>query len=203
MVSFQDLIYRMESIGLYDAILPFFLIFVIVFAVLQKSKILHGKDEDKKGKSYDVVIALIISALVVVPHVLGLYPANADVVVIMNTALPNIALILVALLALFLIVGLFGGSAAWIGKLTGWVALASFILVVYIFGRAANWFQQVPDWLWWLDNPDTQALIVVIAVFALVIYFITKEPKEGPTPEDQKWSTKFGENVGDLFGRNK
>ena len=196
MVSFQDLIYRMESIGLYDAILPFFLIFVIVFAVLRKSDILQDK-------RYDVMVSIIIGLLVVIPHVLGLYPANADVVVIMNTALPNIALVLVALLALFLIVGMFGGSAAWIGKLTGWVAFASFILVVYIFGRAANWFQTTPNWLIWLDNPDTQALIIVIAVFALVIYFITKEPKTAPTAEEDKWSTKFGETVGDLFGRNK
>ena len=196
MVSFQDLIYRMDSIGLYDAILPFFLIFVIVFAVLRKSDILQDK-------RYDVVISLIIGLLVVIPHVLGLYPQNADVVVIMNSALPNIALVLVALLALFLIVGMFGGSAKWIGPFTGWIAFGSFILVVYIFGRAANWFQRVPDWLWWLDNPDTQALIVVIAVFALVIYFITKEPKQPDEPGVGDALGKFGEKLGDVFGRNE
>lgn len=198
MVSFQDIIHRLQSIGLYDVILPFFLIFVIVFAILRKSAILGETD---KAKAYDVVVAMIVGLLVVIPHVVGLYPPNADVVVIMNTALPNIALVLVALLALFLIVGLFGGSAAWAGKLTGWVAFVSFLLVVYIFGRAANWFQTVPNWLWWLDNPDTQAMIIVIAVFALVIYFITKEPKE--VPEEEKFFTKFGEDVGQLFGRKE
>ncbi|MBU0461930.1 MAG: hypothetical protein KJ574_05070, partial [Nanoarchaeota archaeon] len=130
----------------------------------------------------------------------GLYPANGDVVVIMNSALPNIALVLVALLAVFLIVGLFGGQAAWVGKLTGWVALGAFALVVYIFGKAAGWFITTPEWLQWLDNPDTQALVIVVAVFALVIYFITKEPKKeemaGP-----KWWEKFGESVGELFGK--
>jgi len=189
----------MQNIGLYDAILPFFLIFVIVFAVLRKSEIL-GKGD--KSKSYDVVVSIIIGLLVVIPHVVGLYPPNADVVVIMNRALPNIALVLVALLALFLIVGLFGGTAAWAGKLTGWVALISFILVVYIFGRAANWFQYLPDWLWWLDDPDTQALIIVIAVFAIVIWMITKEPKTPEQAAQPGSLAKFGDAVGELFGRN-
>jgi len=195
MVSFQDLIYRLQNIGLYDAILPFFLVFVLVFAILQKSNIL----EDKR---YNVVVSLIIGLLVIVPHVLGLYPANADVVVIMNTALPNIALVLVALLAVFLIVGLFGGQAKWLGPFTGWIAFAAFILVIYIFGRSAGWFITVPGWLIWLDNPDTQALIVIFAVFALVIYFITKEPT--PAGEGMGKSLgEFGEKFGDIFGRKK
>ncbi|MFQ5474276.1 MAG: hypothetical protein ACE5DM_00400 [Candidatus Nanoarchaeia archaeon] len=199
MVSFQDLIIRLDSIGLYEVMLPFFLIFVLVFAVLQKSRILG--DDPIKTKAYNVVVALIIGAMVVVPHVLGLYPANADVVLIMNKALPNIALVLVAILAVFLIIGLFGGRAAWVGMFTGWVAIVAFILVVYIFGRAAGWFEgSLPNWLWWLGDPDTQALLIVFAVFALVIWFITKEPSKG---ESGKALGEFGEKLGELFGRNK
>ncbi|MFQ5474277.1 MAG: hypothetical protein ACE5DM_00405 [Candidatus Nanoarchaeia archaeon] len=202
MVSFQDLIIRLENLGLYDVMLPFFLIFVLVFAILQKSKILHarGDEADRRAKGYDMVVALIIGALVVVPHVLGLYPANADVIVIMNTALPNIALVLVALLSLFLIVGLFGGRAAWVGKLTGWVALVAFVLVGYIFARAAGWFEgSLPNWLWWLEDPDTQALLIVVAVFAIIIWFITKEP---PRDDAEGAFTKIGDAVGELFGKN-
>ena len=195
MVGFNDLIYRMQQWGLYDSILPFFLIFVVAFAVLQKSDIL-------KDKRYNVVVSVILGLLVVIPHIIGRYPANGDVVVIMNAALPNVALVLVVLLAVFLIVGLFGGKATWAGKATGWVALLAFILVLFIFGRAANWFQTTPTWLRWIDDPNTQALVIIFAVFALVIWFITKEPSTEESGAGKALG-KVGEELGKLFGKNE
>jgi hypothetical protein len=97
-----------------------------------------------------------------------------------------------------LIVGLFGGKAEWGGGLSGWIAFFAFILVVYIFGRAAGWFEYLPSWLYWLDNPDTQAMLIVVAIFAIIIYYVTKEPlppeKRGQTLKDfsKSWSDLFG-----------
>ncbi|MBI2652090.1 hypothetical protein HYX00_01375, partial [Candidatus Woesearchaeota archaeon] len=49
-----------------DVLLPFLLIFVIVFAILQKTKILG----DSK-KNLNVVVAIVVGLLVVIPHVTG------------------------------------------------------------------------------------------------------------------------------------
>ena len=160
-----------------EALLPFLLIFTIMYAVLQRSKIL-GTDK----KNFNVVIALIVALLVVIPHITGTYPGEQDIVLILNNAIPPIAGIMVAILMLMLLLGIWGTEINWVGgTITGWIALISFIVVVYIFGAAANVWYYVP-WLYWLTDPNTQALILIILVFAILVWFITKEPsttKEG------------------------
>ena len=194
MVTFQNLIYRLEYYGLSDVLLPFLLIFTVVFAIMQKTQPLGEK------KQFNVMIALVMALAVIIPHVLGYYPANADVVTIINSALPSVSIVLVAVVMVLLIVGLFGGKATWGGALSGWIAFAAFILVFVIFANAANWFTYWPSWLWWLSDPDTQALLIVVGVFALIIWFITREPSSGKTGEAVG---KFGDSFSELFGGGK
>ncbi|MFC1722907.1 hypothetical protein ACFL0V_02110 [Nanoarchaeota archaeon] len=195
MADFRSVIYTLETMGFMDVILPFLLIFTVVFAIMQRVKPLG--EEGPRQKGYNIVIAMVMSLAVVIPHVMGYYPANADVVVIINKALPQVSIILVAVLMVLLIVGLFGGKATWGSSLSGYVAFGALLIVGYIFGRAAGWFEYLPNWLYWLDNPDTQAMLLVVAVFALVIWFITKDP----TPEGKKGESlkKFGDSWANLF----
>ncbi|HII72662.1 TPA: hypothetical protein HA265_07945 [Candidatus Woesearchaeota archaeon] len=196
MADFRTVIMQLESYGFMDVLLPFLLIFVVVFAILQKIKP-FGEDAPRQ-KGYNIIIALVMALAVVIPHVMGYYPADADIVVIINKALPQVSIILVAVLMVILIVGLFGGKPEWGSSLSGWVAFCAFLIVGFIFARAAGWFTYLPNWLYWLDNPDTQAMLLIIAVFAIVIWFITKEP----TPEGKTGETlsKFGKSWSDLFG---
>jgi hypothetical protein len=194
----SNVLYTLQYWGIMDVLLPFILIFTVVFAIMQKVQPLGGENDPKK-KTYNIMIALVMGLAVVIPHVMGYYPANADVVNIINSALPQVSIVLVAILMVLLIVGLFGGKAQWGGAITGWIAFFAFILVVYIFGRSAGWFQYLPNWLYWLDNPDTQAMLIVVAVFAIIIYFITKEDK----PTDKGSMTKFGEAWKGLFEGKK
>jgi hypothetical protein len=173
MVTFQDVILRLQAVGLSDVLLPFILIFTVVFAILQKA---HPLGDAPKDKPFNMMVALVMALAVVIPHVIGMYPAGADVVVIINQSLPNVAVVLVALVMVLLLVGLFGGKPTWGSTASGWVAIFAFLLVIYIFGRSAGWFLYLPAWLYWLDNPDTQAMLLVLAVFALIVWFITKDP---------------------------
>ena len=109
--NLQDFVMILESWGLTDVMLPFLLIFVIIFAVLQKARILG---EDKK--KFNVIIALVMGLLVVIPHVLNYYPPNGDPVDIMNQALPQVSLIAVAVIMLLILIGLFGGESKWMGS---------------------------------------------------------------------------------------
>lgn len=188
--NFVQIFRSLEAYGLTDALLPFLLIFTILFAMLQKTKILGaGK------KNFNVMIALIISMLVVIPHITGAYPQGKDIVEILNSALPNVSLLVIAILMGLLLIGLLGGEAKWMGgSLSGFVAILAFVGIIYIFGGSAGWWNNLT--LRWFDS-DVTALAIVILVFAIVIWYITKES----TPADQaaKVSNLFGE-VGKLFG---
>lgn len=195
---FYNVIQRLEMWGLSDVILPFILIFTIVFAIMQKVKPLGSEKE--RHKPFNVVISLVMALAVVIPHVLGYYPPGADIVNIINAALPQVSIVLVAILMVLLIVGLFGGKAEWGGALSGWIAFFAFVLIVWIFGRAAGWFYYLPNWLYWLDNPDTQAMLIVVAIFAIIIWYITKDEKDAKQPSSVE---KFRDSWGELFGGGK
>ena len=67
--NLQSMIVRLDALGLTDVILPFMLIFVIIFAILQKTKILG-----ESRKNLNVVIAIVVGLLVIIPHATGRFP---------------------------------------------------------------------------------------------------------------------------------
>lgn len=200
MVYFQDAIIQLQQMGVLDVVVPFILIFTIVFAVLQKTKILGSEDPEgkKPRKNFNSIIALVMALAVIIPHVTNTYPDNADVVNIINTSLPNVSAVLVAIVMLLLIIGVFGNKVDIAGSsLSGWAVIFAIVATGIIFGNAANWFN-LPDWLLFLQDSGTQELIIVILVFALIIYFVTKEDKEKKPGE---YSTI--EDLGRILGYKK
>ena len=175
-MAFREMLVYLDQIGVADVLLPFILIFTVVFAVLQKSNILGIKD--KRNTRFNGMVSLVIGLAVVIPHVLDKYPPGADVVVIMNKALPNVGLVLIAILALLLIIGIFGHNIDIAGSsLGGWIVIAAIVGVIYIFVSAAGWVG-TPSWLSFIHNPETQVLVVVILVFAVIVWFITRDTSE-------------------------
>ena len=159
-----------EDLGVLDSILPFLLVFTVMFAVLQKTKIIgEGR------RQFNTLIALVVSLMVVIPHVTGTYPPGNDVVEIINTALPQVSLMAVIILSALLLIGvfapgvMFGGTSLGVG-----LAVVSIGAVIYIFGNATGLWR-IPGILNFLQDPDTQAIILIVGVFLAVIWFITKE----------------------------
>ncbi len=178
--DFRNMMLDLQNMGVLDVLLPFVLIFTIIFAVLQKSKIL-GVDENKKPrKNFNVVIALVMALAVVIPHVTGMYPHDRSVVDIINNALPQVALLAVAIIMVLLTIGVFGREFDAGQGFGGIVVTLSVLLVGFIFAASAGWFDRtyLPRWMWFIYDPQFQALIVTIVVFGLIIYFITKEEKQ-------------------------
>ncbi|HLD18396.1 MAG TPA: hypothetical protein VJB90_00090, partial [Candidatus Nanoarchaeia archaeon] len=113
MVNFTDLFLQLQSLGILDSLIPFILIFVIVFATLEKAQIFGvGK------KNINAIVALAIGLMVVIPHIIGAYPPNRDPVTIMNTAIPNISVVAVAIVMALVLAGVFGFQFIG-GSLTG------------------------------------------------------------------------------------
>ena len=172
---FTQAILSLQYLGISDVILPFILIFTLVFAVLQKTKILGTEMDDKTPKkNFNAVVSFVMAMAAIIPHVTGTYPYNMDVVDIINSALPNVSVVMIAILMALLIIGVFGQKVKLVGEVGGWAVFIAFVIVVIIFGNAAQWYN-LPIWLNFLNDSDTQALIIVALVFAILIWFITKD----------------------------
>src|SRR3989344_9704155 len=88
-----------REFGLFDIILPFLLVFTLVFAILEKTKIFWTEEDGKTPrKNLNAMVGFVVGLLVV---------ATARVVSIINKALPNIMLILVISISFLILLGSF------------------------------------------------------------------------------------------------
>ena len=172
--SFTKLAVYFQSYGVMDFLLPFLLVFTILFAVLQKTKILGGQENKK---NFNVIVALVLALMFVVPHIIGSYPLGYDPVQVMNESLPSISLVAVAAMMLLLLMGIFGTDFS--KSSAPFIAILSILFVAYIFGSSLNLWRGPSDlFSWW--TTDTTELMIIILVFGLIVFFIVREPNSNP-----------------------
>ena len=194
-LQLEGFIRTLERWGLTDVMLPFLLIFVIIYAILQKTKILG-----ETKKNLNVVVAVVVGLLVVIPHVTGRFPANADPVLIINDALPQLSIVLVAVIFLLILIGVFGQDYVFLGvSMPGWVTLASLIVIVLIFGGAAGWWdsglgQTLEDFF----GTEGVAIFIMIITFGVIIAWITSDSKER---DERTILNRLGIDFSKLFGK--
>ncbi len=170
-LDFQQAFLTLDNMGVTEILLPFLLVFTLVFAVFQKMKILG--DPEKTGKKFNVIIALAVAFAVVMPHLTGRGP---DVIPIINNSLPSVGAVAVAIIMALFMLGMFGLDLAK-GGFTGVLGALAILTVAYIFAVSAGWFEQSSA-LSFLFDSDTQALIVIILVFAIIIGVVTSDAKK-------------------------
>ncbi|MBW2975484.1 hypothetical protein KY366_07220 [Candidatus Woesearchaeota archaeon] len=155
--NLEEFVKIVNSWGLQDVMLPFLLIFVIFFALLAKTKVLG---EDKK--KFNLIIAMVIALLVVIPHVMNRYPSNFDPVDIMNQALPGISIVIVAAIGSLLIIGAFGGQVSTKpAYLTGGViVIAGVIYAIFVY-------------------PNLSPLLLAIALIFVITVAFSNPKREG------------------------
>jgi NADH:ubiquinone oxidoreductase subunit 2 (subunit N) len=182
MSYFAEWLSALESLGFLDVLLPFIIIFTIAFAVLQKSKIL-GKD----SKNFNTMISLALALAAIIPHVTGKYPPGRDVVVIINTALPNVSLLMIAAMMVLLMMGVFGSEINLMGSpLEGLVVLFAVIAVGWTFLSASGVATDFG-----IDE-QTRAMILAILAFGLIVFFITREENPEKEPTHKAIENLFG-----------
>lgn len=191
--QFEDFFVSLDRVGFTDVLLPFLLIFTVIFAVLDKTKIMG---EEKRNMN--MAIALIFALLVVIPHVTGNFPAGYDPVEVINAALPSISLVVVAIIALMILIGVFAHDRLLLGaSMPGWVALFSVVTLVYIFGSAAGWWAGgFINWLEDIFGSDALAVVIMVLIFGIIIAFVTG----GKEREQLGAFKRMGFNFGDMFG---
>lgn len=166
------------QIGVYDVVLPFILVFTIVFAVLEKTKIFgqekvyssEGKEYQMTRKNLNAMTAFVIAFFVI---------ASARLVSIINQTLGNVVLLLVLIISFMLLVGVMytGKDEFEIPK--GWrnfFTVLVFVAIVFIFLNAAGVLG--PWYAWLLANWDTNVVagIGLVIVSILLIMYVTRSP---------------------------
>ncbi|MEW6063501.1 MAG: hypothetical protein AB1571_03995 [Nanoarchaeota archaeon] len=167
-----------KNFGLFDVVLPFLLVFTIVFAILEKSKIL-GTEDGKSKKNLDSTVAFVVALLVV---------ATNRIVTALNLALPNIVLLLVIGVSFLLLLGVFSKSEEMEFRKMhkGWYATfvaILFIGVVLIFlnsiilDSGESWLSYAWNYMLTKWEGSVVASIIFLLIVVLAIIFITMSPK--------------------------
>ena len=177
-----------------EVVLVFLLIFVIIYAILQKTKILgEGK------KNLNTIVAIVVGLLVVIPHVTGRFPPYADPVIIIQDALPSISIVLVAIIFLLILIGVFGQEKVFLGlSMPGWIAFFSFAVVLIVFGGAAGWWSgYFGQTLEQFIGAESIAVVIMLLVFGIIIAWITSDSKEA---DERSTMKRMGVDFSKLFG---
>ncbi|MAE42348.1 hypothetical protein CMO93_01140 [Candidatus Woesearchaeota archaeon] len=166
----EEFFEALEDFGFTDVMLPFLLIFTVIFAVLEKSKI-FGEEK----RNMNSAIALVFALTVIIPHITGDLPAGIDPVEIINSVLPQVGIFVVAIVALMIMIGVFGHEKILLGAtMPGWVALISVIFLAMIFGSAAGWGgSSITNWMDDTFGSDALGVVVMLIMFGVIIAFIT------------------------------
>tara|TARA_Y100000310_G_scaffold295225_1_gene326358 strand:- start:16 stop:573 length:558 start_codon:yes stop_codon:yes gene_type:complete len=177
--GFGDFLTR---IGVYDVVLPFILIFTIVFAILEKTKILGVEtinEVEYTKKNINSMVAFSIAFLVV---------ASTQLVGIINTVISQVALLLILGICFLMLVGSFFGSKEFTledyPKWVSFLMIFMFIGIVLIFLNALDWLRFV---IYFFSQIETQWVAAVIFMLVIIgfMYLITKDPKPKKAEESK------------------
>ncbi len=174
--AFRGVIEFMADLGVYDIILPFLLVFTLIFAILEKTRILGTEEVNKvilPKKNLNTIVALSIAFFVV---------ASIQIVSIISEVMANVSLIIVLSVCFLMMVGVFykEGEFNFTEKhptFTKIFVILSFIALVLIFLNAMGWLSYI-TWLISYWNADTAASIFFFAILVGFIYFIVDPGKK-------------------------
>jgi len=167
------------QIGLYDVVLPFILVFSIVFAVLEKTQIFGM--EEVEGKKYtrkniNVMVAFVMSFFVV---------ASSKLVEIITEVSSNIVILLMLAILFLLLVGSFYKEGEGSFLQGGWKTFFTFIMfigIIFIFLNALHtdsgdtWLDVFWDFVSEGSGGNAVGSVILIIVIVLLMVYIVKEP---------------------------
>ena len=143
-----------------ETILPFLLVFTIVFAVLQKSKILgEGK------RQIDAIVSLVIGLLVI---------SFAQATGIIIQLIPFLAVSLVVLLVFMLLVGSFGKSGDDLlpkGLKTGLMVAALMAVAIAVLIITKAW-QYIYDLIFIGGDSTLFVNVIFVVIIIAVVLFV-------------------------------
>lgn len=171
--AFRGIIDFFSNIGVFDVVLPFLLVFTIVFALLERTKVFGVEEiEGKKytKKNLNSAAAFVISFLVV---------ASSELVEVITEVSSKFVVLLFLIVLFLLLVGSFYKEEPHGVFLEGgWKAtfmLIVFVVLVFIFLDALNILPDVFDFFKGTDRGELVGSILLMALILVFILYVTKE----------------------------
>jgi len=177
---FRDIIEFFGDIGLYDVVLPFLLVFAIVFAILEKTKVFG--QEEIQGQKYtrkniNAIVSFVMAFLVV---------ASAELVEILNIVSSYTVILLMLSVLFLLLVGSFYKEGEGVFLEGGWKVffmVIMFVGIVLIFLYALGWLETFWDWVTGKGTSNAVGSIVLLVIIILFMVYIVKSPEGKGTNE--------------------
>jgi hypothetical protein len=174
--AFRGVIDFFGEIGLYDVVLPFLLVFTIVFAIFEKTRILGVEEIDGKKyprKNLNSMAAFTISFFVI---------ASSELVEIIAHVSSNVVILLMASVLFLLLVGSFfkeKDEGFFLEK--GWqifFMVIMFIGILLIFLDAVGWLDTLWGFLSEGSGGNAVGSIVLIIIIILFMVYVVKTPEK-------------------------
>ncbi len=185
---FGNVITFLAEIGVYDVILPFLLVFTILFAILEKTKILGVEKQGEhtySKKNFNAVVAFAVAFFVI---------ASAKLVSIISEVMANVVLLLILAVSFLLLVGSFAKDEEFFLKDSPWVTFFMFFMfigIVVIFLNALGWLQYIFDLFRFWRAEWASTIIFLLIIVAFIVY-IVREPKHDKKEEKKETAKSSG-----------
>lgn len=175
--TFRETLSFLGEIGVFDVVLPFLLVFTIVFSLLEKTRVFGTEkvgEQEYTKKHLNSLAAFVISFFVI---------ASSQLVELVTKISANIVILLLAGLFFLLLVGSFHQQKPegyfLEGKVKNLFMGVMFAGMVGIFLNALetsegkSWLSVILDWLrGFTDNVSVASVILIVVVIGLM-YWIT------------------------------
>lgn len=195
MVDFSLIIEKLIDIGFYRVFLPFILVYAVVFAILEKSKIFSGGEAERENvRNVNSVIAFVFGLFVV---------ASIQTVTYIQSLITNIVVFIIFILVvLMLLAFIFGDEYVQLlqdehGKLKGWVAwtVASIVLIVslsVLFSVLGVWDYVIELWNEYYDSEVVTTGVILLLIGGVIIWITKGDSGSGGSHGESKHETKNG-----------
>ena len=160
-MTIATLLNQMEFMGVFAYVIPFLLIFAIIFAILDKTKILG------ENRAVAAIIGVAVGLLALQFDIVSTFFANI---------FPKFGVGIAIFLVLVILIGFFTKKED-VNKNMGWIGwVLGIIVVIWAISNWSVWgiannpvFWQIQQYFGW---------IILIGVIVFAVIMITKKPKE-------------------------
>jgi hypothetical protein len=166
-MAIKDVILTMEEIGFTSVILPFVIIFTVVFAVLQKSRVLGADSKGNPKANYNAMVAFIIAFFALIMF---------KTLSVMNYFIRYVAVLLFIFVILGIVLSFIGGHVHMSGAIKS-IALG---LILIVLLEALVMGGMIPEDI---AYRVIMPLLVALLIAAGLIAMMTSGKKEKKTQE--------------------
>jgi len=187
--TFRGVINFFDRLGVYDVILPFLLVFTLVFAILEKTKVFGTEEIDGKKftrKNLNAMAAFVMAFMVV---------ASSKIVEVITKVSSQVVVLLLLSIFFLLLVGSFfkEGEATYLAGAWKYLFMViMFVGILIIFLQAIETDDGTPwlEWAWdelsnnW-SSTGVASIILLIVIIAFMFYIVKDNSSGKKKPETE------------------